>query len=269
MNPLDELNPLDDPKPEIRREEKKIEPKVKSQAPKWLIWTSIIQIVLLIFIAFQMSDWDTPTAAVVADQPAPAQAAAAPSIDMEKLIRDSPSLGEDDAPVTIAVFSDFSCPFCAAAAGENQQVIEYLQSRDPSWEAPVPNIIKEYVETGKVKLVFKYFPGHGTGGEAMKLAWCADEQGKFWEVHDAFFANQGDIENVAKLKTLAAGAGADLTELEKCYSSNKYASKLTSSTSEGRTAGVQGTPAFVVNGRMLSGAQSFAVFKQVIEAELK
>ncbi len=108
------------------------------------------------------------------------------------LAADDPVKGNKDAGVTIIVFSDPSCPFCAAAAGA-PEMVSYMQSRSPSWQPPVPGIMEEYVDTGKVKIVFKYFPGHGSGKTAMKALWCANEQGKFWELHDLVFANQAAI----------------------------------------------------------------------------
>ncbi len=183
-------------------------------------------------------------------------------------VGEAPVKGREDAPVTVIEFSDFSCPFCGAASGKTASVVEYMKSREPSWEAPLPGIIEEYVETGKAKVVFKYFPGHGAGGEAMKLAWCADEQGMFWEVHDAFFENQGVIEDAEKLKEIAAEAGVDRAMLEECHESGRHDGRLASEADEGRAAGVSGTPAFFINGARVSGAQSFSVFKQMIEAEL-
>ncbi len=103
-----------------------------------------------------------------------------------------PIKGDKNAKVNIVVFSDPSCPFCAAAAGA-PTMVKYMQSRSPSWQPPVPGIMKEYVDTGKVKIAFKYFPGHGLGKTAMKALWCANEQGKFWELHDLVFANQEAI----------------------------------------------------------------------------
>ncbi len=183
-------------------------------------------------------------------------------------VGNAPIKGVGDAPVTIIEFSDLSCPYCAAAAGKNQDAIDYLKSKDASWEAPLPRIFEDYVETGKVRFAFKYFPGHGTGENAMKLALCADEQGRFWEVHDVFFENQNLVEDAGALKELAAGIGVDREELEACYESGKYDSRLVSDGNEGRAAGVSGTPTFFINGKVVSGAQSFSVFKQMIEAEL-
>lgn len=186
-----------------------------------------------------------------------------------KIEADDPVKGDKDAPVTIIEFSDFSCPYCAAVNGNNQLVIDSLKSSNPSWVAPVPKIMADYVKTGKVKLVFKYFPGHGTGVEAMKLALCANEQGKFWELHDAFFANQDQLQNVAQLKDLASKAGVDITLLNKCYDDGKYDDKLEQDFAEGKTAGVSGTPAFFINGELITGAQSYSVFKDAIDSALE
>src|SRR3989344_7581290 len=107
-------------------------------------------------------------------------------------IGNSPVLGNANAPVTIYEFSDFSCPYCAAAEGYNQPVISSLKARDSSWEAPFPKIVEEYVNTGKVKIVFKYSPGHGTGVPAHLIALALQEQNLFWKFHEEAFANQQD-----------------------------------------------------------------------------
>jgi len=185
-----------------------------------------------------------------------------------QLAADDPVMGQTNAPVTIVAFSDFSCPYCAAASGDSPELVATMKSRSPSWTPPVPGIIDDYVKTGKAKLVFKYFPGHGTGQEAMKLAWCANEQGKFWDVHNLFFANQNQITNVTKLKELVAQTGTDMTALETCYASGKYDSKLNSDIAAGQAAGVSGTPTFIVNGKAVVGAVPFSDIKQVIDAEL-
>jgi len=183
-------------------------------------------------------------------------------------IGNAPVLGNENAPVTIIEFSDLSCPFCAAAAGVNEEMVNYMKQNDPSWTAPLPEIIKNYADTGKAKLAFKYFPGHGTGEEAMKIAWCANEQDKFWQLHDEFFKNQDDIEDAAKLKEIAKNLGIDMVKLESCLASKKYDSRLTEDTAEGRQAGVSGTPTFYINGVEVSGAQSYEAFKKVIDEEL-
>lgn len=184
-------------------------------------------------------------------------------------VGNAPLKGSKDAKVTIIEFSDFSCPFCGAAVGENEEVMAYLKQRNPSWQAPLPQIIKNYVDTGKARIAFKYYPGHGTGETATKIALCANEQGKFWELHDLIFRNQKDIENTAKVKEFAKSIGVDSAKLEACLSSKKYDSRLDKDTNEGRAAGVSGTPAFFINGVKVEGAESFEVFRQIIDSELQ
>lgn len=183
-------------------------------------------------------------------------------------IGQAPTLGSAQAPVTIYEFSDFSCPYCAAAAGENQEIISAFKARDASWEAPVPAIIKKYVEAGKVRLVFKYYPGHGSGNAAHLVGWCLNDQDKFWEFHDKAFAQQSDVASLSKMKSLAQEVGADMTRLDACIDAGTYAPLLKEDAAMGAANGVKGTPAFFVNGKMIEGAEGFAVFEQLIEKEL-
>lgn len=186
------------------------------------------------------------------------------------LVGNAPVKGSATAKVTIVEFSDPSCPFCAAANGDNQEVIDYLKTRDPSWVAPLPNIMRDYVDTGKVKIAFKYYPGHGKGIDAMKIMWCSEDQGKFWEVQDAMFAHQELMEasDVAGLKKLATDLGVNSASLDACLASGKYNSRLQSDAAEGAAAGLDGTPTFYVNGMPVGGAASYPSFKQVIDVEL-
>ena len=177
--------------------------------------------------------------------------------------------GEANAPVAIFLYSDPSCPFCGAADGGNKEVMDYLKSNSPTWTPPIPGIIENYVNTGKARLIYRYFPGHGTGEEAMKILYCANEQGKFWELHRAISENQSVVADAAKVKGLATGVGADIAKINSCLDSKKYDSKIQSDTSIGTKSGVNGTPAFFVNGTLVSGAQPFSAFKTVIDPLLK
>jgi protein-disulfide isomerase len=189
-----------------------------------------------------------------------------------KLYADDVIKGDANAKVTVILYSDPSCPFCAAAAG-GSEMVAYMKSRSSDYEAAVPGIIKNYVDTGKVKLVFRFFPGHGNGEEAMKIMLCANEQEKFWQVHDAFFNAQTKLMNsgsvdVAGLKKLAVDNGVDSAKLETCLASKKYDSKLATDTQRGQAMQVQGTPGFFVNGVIVSGAQPYSALEQVINAAL-
>jgi protein-disulfide isomerase len=182
---------------------------------------------------------------------------------------DDPSLGDENAPVTIIEFSDFQCPYCGATVGKNEGLISRFKAQDPSWEPAVSNIIKDYVETGKVRLVFRDFPlsFHENAQKAAEAGECADDQGKFWEYHDILFENQNAL-TVDDLKGYAADLDLDTEEFNSCLDSGKYTAEVQKDLADGQAAGVSGTPAYFINGVLVSGAQPYSVFKQVIEAEL-
>ena len=183
-------------------------------------------------------------------------------------IGQSPVLGDLNAPLIIYEFSDFSCPFCAAVLGYNPAIIKSLKSTDPSWEAPLPKIKEEYIETGRAKLVFKYSLGHGTGKEAHRVGWCLNDQDLFWQFHEQAFAKSEDTPNLEKMKEIAKNIGADVGELESCLAEKKYESFFEKDSAMGRANGVQGTPAFFINGKLVSGAKSFNEIKKIIDKEL-
>jgi len=185
-------------------------------------------------------------------------------------IGDSPVLGNSDAPVTIYEFSDFSCPFCSAAAGFNQEAQNKLKLQIPGWEAPLPGVIREYVETGKAKIVFKYFPGHGSATAAHEVALALNEQGLFWEFYEEAFSSQQNLDDINAMKEAANKIGADMQKLEANLSSNseKYSEQLKEDTLMGQSQGITGTPSFIINGEIVEGAQSFSAFKQVIDSKL-
>jgi len=177
-------------------------------------------------------------------------------------------LGKANAPVTIFLYSDPSCPFCAAAEGGNKEVMDYLKSGMPTWTPPIPGVIENYVNSGKVRLVYRYYPGHGTGEEAMKILYCVNEQGKFWELNTAIANDQSVVADAAKVKGLASGVGADVSEIDSCLQSGKYNERLAADTALGTKAGVNGTPAFFINKVLISGAQPFSELKKVIDTAL-
>lgn len=184
-------------------------------------------------------------------------------------IVNAPVLGNPNAPITIYEFSDFSCPYCAAADGENPEIINYLKRADPTWQAPIPEIIENYVNTGKVKLVFKYMKGHGTGQPAELVGWCLNEQGLFWKFHTLAFANQNQTNSMDAMKNLGKYLGANTTTLSSCLDSNKYLPLLQSDNQEGINNGLKGTPSFIINDKLIEGAASFSEFKKIIDSELK
>ncbi len=176
----------------------------------------------------------------------------------------------NNAPITIIEYADPSCPFSAASAGESD-MLAYMQSKDSTYEAAVPGIIKNYVNTGKANFEFKYFPGHGTGEYAMKLILCADEQGKFWEMYNIMFNNQKLMDNgdYADLLKLAYGIGLDSSTLNSCLASERITTKIQEDIKSANMSGVQGTPSFLINGELISGAQPFSKIQEIIESKLR
>lgn len=160
-----------------------------------------------------------------------------------------PARGPDNAPVTVVEFSDFQCPFCGRAHDTVEQVMQAY--------------------AGKVRLVFRQFPldMHKNAGKAAEAALCANEQGKFWEYHDVLFKNQQTLE-IAQLKDHANGVGLDQAKFASCLDSGKFAKAVQDDMAAGQQVGVSGTPAFFINGVMLSGAMPFDEFKRVIDQEL-
>lgn len=162
-------------------------------------------------------------------------------------------LGDENAPVTIIEWSDFQCPFCGRHSLQTQ-----------------PSIVQNYVDAGKVKIVFKHFPLdsiHPQATPAALASECAGEQGKFWEFHDLLFENQGSL-SVANYKKWAADLSLDTAKFNSCLDDQKYADKVKADLQEGLSAGIRGTPGFLVNGQLVSGAQPYAVFESAIEAAL-
>lgn len=167
-------------------------------------------------------------------------------------IGNSPVLGNENAPLVIYEFSDFSCPFCSRAA---------LQE-------PMPQIITEYVSSGKARLVWKYFPGHGQGVAAQLVGYCVNEQGLFWEFHDIVFQNQQDANNMKKMKELSQVIGADSSSLEQCIKSDKYNLLMEQDINMGKSNGVKGTPTLIINNKKIEGVSSFKRIKKIIDSEL-
>ena len=179
-----------------------------------------------------------------------------------------PSIGPKDAMVTVVEFSDFECPYCGAAAGTHAGLISSFKARDPSWEAAVPKL-EELARQGRIRFVYRDFPlsFHQDAQKAAEAAECADEQGEFWEMHDKIFENQDAI-GVSSLKQYARDIGLDSAQFDACLDSGQTASEVKKDLADGQKLGVSGTPAFFINGQLVSGAQPFSVFEKAIEAEL-
>jgi protein-disulfide isomerase len=188
---------------------------------------------------------------------------------IEYIASGSPVLG--NATIYVIEFSDYECPYCQASEGFNDGVISQLKQRDASWEAPVPKIIEEYVNTGKVSLIFRNFPVHDILEPAL-AAKCAQEQGKFWEYHRVLFENYNALSQTS-LKRYALDLGLDMNSFNQCLDSKKYQSEVDNDVSDGKGLGVSGTPTFFVGNNetgyeKLVGAQPFSEFKKVIDSKI-
>lgn len=193
------------------------------------------------------------------------------SSNVELEIGNSAVLGDANAPVTIYEFSDFSCPYCAAAAGYNEGAINLMKGKYPGWQPPIPLIIENYVKTGKAKIVFKYYPGHGTALNAHAMALALKEQNSslFWSFADKAFAQQASLDDWDSINAIAASTGADMNAAAKSMKENNYALMLKEEFEMGQSAKVDGTPTFIIGREIIKGPMPFSVFKEAIEKELK
>ncbi len=171
-----------------------------------------------------------------------------------KILLEEPSKGSSDAPVTIIEFADFRCGYCLR---------HFLQT--------LPILEEEYIATGKVRYVFRNFPILGVQSRwAALAAECAHEQGRFWEYHDKLFAltQQGQEFVRSRLKAIAAELGLDSARFDSCLDSSKYRDEIQEDFALGQSEGVTGTPAFLINGELVIGAQPLERFRELIEQEL-
>jgi protein-disulfide isomerase len=162
-----------------------------------------------------------------------------------------PVLGSESAPVTIVEFSDFQCPFCK-------------RFKDQTMDA----LRQKYGD--KVKIYFRHFPLESIHPEARngsEAALCANEQGKFWEMHDELFLTQ-DLISPDNSKSLAEKLGLNKEQFDTCLDSSKYDSVINTDLQDGASYGVSGTPTFFIDGWRLVGAQPLAQFSAIIDKEL-
>ena len=160
-----------------------------------------------------------------------------------------PSRGPANAPITIVEFSDFECPYCGRG------------------EETVAEVVRVYGD--KVRVVYRDLPlpMHTNAPKAAEAAHCAGEQGKYWEMHAKLFANQRALE-IPALKGYAKDLKLDQAKFDKCLDSGATAALVEEGRKAGTELGITGTPAFFVNGVMISGAQPFDAFKEIIDVEL-
>ena len=173
-------------------------------------------------------------------------------VDFRPDLRGRPSLGPEDAPVTIVEFTDYECPFCGRHFRET-----------------LPQLLGEY--EGTIKYVVLNFPIssiHPFAQQAAEAAECAHDQGQFWEHHDVLFQNQAALD-IRSLKTYAQGIGLEAEQFDTCLDSGAKADLVLADFDDGVSYGVTGTPAFFINGQILVGAYPFDQFQILIDEALR
>ena len=172
-----------------------------------------------------------------------------------------PVLGADDAPVTLVEFTDYQCPYCSRF-----------------FTTTLTSIKKEYIDTGKVRLVIKDLPlaMHPNARPAAVSAHCADDQDQFWAMHDRLFNNNRQLQN-EHLAQYAQDIGLDTERFQECFGSDRHNSIIEADIAEANGQGITGTPTFiigrttddVVEGVKLRGVQPVETFRTYIDALLQ
>jgi protein-disulfide isomerase len=193
---------------------------------------------------------DKARAAAPTGRPMPSQ----PSEDPNKVYQveagNSYAKGPKNAPITVLIFSDFQCPFC----GRAEPTLKQLDADYP----------------GKIRFVWKnkILPMHPKAPLAHNAALAAGEQGKFWEMHDKIFTNQQALDRDTLLK-YAKELGLNIDKFTKAMDDpNRYKDFIATEDKQAEDAGIRGTPTFLINGKMVRGAQPVENFKKVIDEEL-
>lgn len=160
-----------------------------------------------------------------------------------------PSLGPEDAAVTIVEFSDYRCGYCKKA------------------ESVMRELLERYPE--QLRIVSRHFPLNDVSRGAAEAASCAHEQGRYWDFHRRLFAPTGAELDSESLKQYASDLELDLEAFEACVDERRFQAQVEADLADGRQAGVRGTPAFFVNGIPVRGARPLDDFVSVIEKEIE
>jgi protein-disulfide isomerase len=165
-------------------------------------------------------------------------------------IAGSPSMGPQDAPVTLVEWSDFQCPYCYKGAAQLNAVLKAFPTQ--------------------VKLVFREYPLeiHSQAALAAAAAIAAHKQGKFWPLHDAMFAHRQDLSK-GSITAMAAQAGLDMKRFQADWPAKETLNVVMRDIQDGDKAGVEGTPTVFINGQHYNGSLELEAMRPVIEAELK
>ena len=243
-------------------EQTKQEPTQNSGTPKWLWWAIGGGCVLLLCIAVvtigalaifgptigkTFSSITTGLSTPAVNVPNSSQSAQTKGNTM----------GDPNAPVKIIEYADFQCPYC-----------------QHYWQQTEKQIIQTYVDTGKVYYEYRSV-GAFIGPEsaaAAEAAYCAGDQGKFWEYHDTLYShwtgeNVGDFSS-DNLHQYAVSSGLDTNAFDDCFNQGKYKGQVMQDAVDAKSDGIRATPSFLINGKLFEGAQPFAAFQKAIDAAL-
>ena len=229
-------------------------------APSLAIGAGIASVAIIaVFLAFGTFN-DKPELAV---QPTPTIQETGPAKITSATFMEngSPILGDPNAPITVVEFGDYQCFFCNKFFHETED-----------------SILKNYIETGKVKVILKDFTIIGADSiTAANAAHCASDQGKFWEYHDTLY-NHWTGENNGwassdNLLQFAGDLGLDMDEFSKCMTDSKHAKSIANSNQDAKDLGLTGTPAFFIISpdnkvTKIGGAQPYDVFEKIFNSKL-
>ena len=234
-----------------------------------LVISSFLIGVLYTKVQYLEKNGGSPTQSAVPQAVAPQQAPPEDTSPKKVSVDDDPVLGNKNAKVTLIDFSDYECPFCKRYFDETY-----------------PQIKKDYVDTGKVKIVFRDLPlsFHQNAHKEAQAAECAREQGGdavYYKYHDEIFnrtTSNGTGLALTELPVIANDLGLNGSSLQSCLDSEKYKAEVDKDLADASAAGASGTPTFfigkstsngVIEGSKLVGAQPFSAFKTIIDQQLK
>ncbi len=209
------------------------------------------------YLEHQTNSADSKSGAQAAAQQPNQPPLPAPGQKVDVSVGNYPPKGNQNAKVTIVAFEDFRCPFC-------ERLFTNVE----------PQLQKDYIDTGKVKFYYRNYqflgPASVVAGNAGE---CANDQGKFWELHDYLYKNQPPESDTSmyttdKLTQIAGQLGMDATQFRQCMDSHKFDKNVSQDLADGQKAGVQGTPTLFINGIPVVGAQPYSAFKTVIDKQL-
>ncbi len=214
---------------------------------------------------------NAPPAPSIAPQQPPQQPTVSLTQVKDVFSKSQIKFGDVNKKLVVVEVADPSCPFCQIAAGKNPELNKQVGSRftlvsdGGTYVAPVPELEK-LMQDGKASFAWVYFPGHGNGEMGTKALYCANEKGKFWEVHDLLMSAKGYalLNNTVKNDKAKSGDLAnflqpvfDSSVMKQCLDSGKYDNRLKDDMALATSLGVSGTPGFYLNSTPFTGAYSY------------